>query len=73
MDKQMNNVAAKAMVKATDKVTLGGMFKAFNDGFWDGVADMAKTYSQVYLACMLAIPVIYVIAKKTGKLKDEDN
>ena len=73
MDNQMNNVAAKAMAKATDKVTLGSMFKAFNDGVWDGVAEMAKTYSQVYLGCMFAIPIIYVIAKKTGKLKDKDN
>lgn len=73
MDNQMNNVAAKAMAKATDKVTLGSMFKAFNDGFWDGVAEVAKTYSQVYLGCVLAIPIIYVITKKTGKLKDKDN
>ena len=73
MENQMNNISAKAMLKATDKATLGSMFKAFNDGFWEGVADMAKTYSQVYLGCMLALPVIYVIAKRTGKLKDENN
>lgn len=70
MDKQMNNVAAKAMAAATDKVTLGSMLKAFNDGFWDGVADMAKTYSWVYVGCMAVLPIIYVIAKKTGKLED---